>query len=315
MPEDVPEFDAPVFKRLAQNDTGSAKGHQGGFLVPRALEQYFPAIPAASPAVPAPGKRVDAILVTNTGALTVETRYQRQTWKYTRLPGEARLTGNLGFVLNPAAKGDFLIIERGLENTDLFRITLVQAGTPEFAILVSQVGMQRSGLLNPTARPVRDTDITTAEQQQQQHELKPLALFDNTAVATETRVQKIARGKAFQKKVMSIYDNKCAVRGRGFMHPVRGFEVEAAHIVPRGKKGADDARNGLALCRAHHWAFDHGLFGINAPNVIYVPSAVKAMSVNADLAALHGKKLRAPSDLKLTPSDDAFKWHREYTMK
>ena len=35
MPDEVPEFDAPVFKRLARNDTGSARGHQGGILVPR----------------------------------------------------------------------------------------------------------------------------------------------------------------------------------------------------------------------------------------------------------------------------------------
>jgi hypothetical protein len=39
----------------------------------------------------------------------------------------------------------------------------------------------------------------------------------------------------------------------------RGVE-QAAHIVPKNKNGTDDPRNGLTLCRAHHWAFDAGLF-------------------------------------------------------
>ncbi|WP_244531481.1 HNH endonuclease [Halogranum amylolyticum] len=40
-------------------------------------------------------------------------------------------------------------------------------------------------------------------------------------------------------------------------------EVEAAHIYPRSENGADDPRNGLALCKLHHWAFDSGWLAVS----------------------------------------------------
>ena len=35
-------FDSLVFKVLAHNDTGAAVGHQGGIVIPKALEEFFP---------------------------------------------------------------------------------------------------------------------------------------------------------------------------------------------------------------------------------------------------------------------------------
>jgi putative restriction endonuclease len=32
----------PIFKVLAHNDTGAARGHQAGFLIPKALRKYMP---------------------------------------------------------------------------------------------------------------------------------------------------------------------------------------------------------------------------------------------------------------------------------
>ena len=52
------------------------------------------------------------------------------------------------------------------------------------------------------------------------------------------------------------------------------MEVDAAHIVPRSMFGSDDARNGLALCKRHHWAFDKGMLGIDDDRKIVVPSVV-----------------------------------------
>jgi putative restriction endonuclease len=48
MPDELPEFDAPVFKRLARNDTGQAAGHQGGLVIPQALDSYFPQLVGAT---------------------------------------------------------------------------------------------------------------------------------------------------------------------------------------------------------------------------------------------------------------------------
>ncbi len=40
--------------------------------------------------------------------------------------------------------------------------------------------------------------------------------------------------------------------------PVADVEARAAHIKPRAMLGADDVRNGPALCLDHHWAWDQG---------------------------------------------------------
>jgi len=98
-------------------------------------------------------------------------------------------------------------------------------------------------------------------------------------------------------------------------HPLKGSELEAAHIVPRASRGADDARNGLALCRAHHWAFDRGLFGVSAAGEIQVPKKISGLNENAPLIPFRGKKLRLPVDASLIPSAAALKWHLENIVR
>ena len=91
-------------------------------------------------------------------------------------------------------------------------------------------------------------------------------------------------------------------------------ELEAAHIVPRNLRGADDVRNGLGLCRRHHWAFDKGLFGLDDARRVIVPANVKSIKENEPLAAFSGTKILQPLDPKLAPSAAAIKWHREHIL-
>ncbi|MCS6861818.1 MAG: DNA methyltransferase [Abditibacteriales bacterium] len=48
----------------------------------------------------------------------------------------------------------------------------------------------------------------------------------------------------------------------------RYFEVQAAHIIPRGQRGPNHPRNGIALCRIHHWAFDHGVISVDSNDLM-----------------------------------------------
>lgn len=315
MADDLPEFDTPFFKRLANNDTGNAPGHQAGIVIPKDLDSFFPTLPPATPANPTVEQRVKALLVVpNIGSQLADARYQHQTWGGTRQP-ERRLTDNLSFLRNQAHADDFLLFERSLDDLNLFRLTLLKSGSKAHQDLLKKVGSKRWGAVSLAETPVEDAEIVAAETAQIEHESKPLELFDNTAATVESRVQRIARSVAFQKRVVEIYQRRCAVCGEGLLHPIKGAEVEAAHIVPRRLKGADDARNGLALCRAHHWAFDRGLFGIQPKRLILVPTPVKEIKQNKRLADLDGKNLTIPTPATLSPSNKAFEWHLANIVK
>jgi putative restriction endonuclease len=311
MEDDLPDFDAPVFKVLSRNDTGNAPGHQAGVVIPKDLDSYFPALAGTSVANPTSEKRLRVTLrVPNEPEKFVNSRYQHQTWGGTRSP-ERRLTDNLSTIRNAAHADDILVIERGLHDREVMRLTLYIKGSSEHSALLRKIGVRRWGPLDATNPPVKDFEISAATADQLDREAKKFELFDRAAAMVETKVQRLSRSAAFQTKIIEIYDELCAVCGKGLKHPVRGSEVEAAHIVPRSRRGANDSRNGFALCRSHHWAFDKGLFGVENSLTIVVPSRVKAISQNNELTALDRQKVRPPNDISLAPAADALKWHLE----
>jgi putative restriction endonuclease len=65
------------------------------------------------------------------------------------------------------------------------------------------------------------------------------------------------RRSDFSNRIMAAYQHRCCAC------ELQLELVDAAHIVPVGAAmGSDDTRNGLALCRLHHKAYDDGLLGI-----------------------------------------------------
>jgi putative restriction endonuclease len=89
-------------------------------------------------------------------------------------------------------------------------------------------------------------------------------------------------------------------------------EAQAAHIVPKNKSGTDDPRNGLSLCRTHHWAFDNGLFSISDNYQIMVsPVVSKAETANFSLSDFANRQISLPEDEILYPHQIAIDWHRK----
>lgn len=306
------DFDRPIYKVLASNDTGAAPGHQGGFVLPKDLEQYLPLLKnRTSAANPTVEHFITADLFDGQTYLdTVETRYQYQTWGGAR-PPERRITGNISTLRNLADKDDVLIIERGIENEDHYRFTLVRAGTPRYASLLASFGGKRWGSLFPNEPPVLESEIENAESEITEAEDDPFSMFDAEAGYSESRARRISRSRAFQRRIHEVYQNRCAFCGSGLLHPKGWSETDAAHIVPRSLKGADDTRNGILLCKAHHWAFDWGMVGITSQYKIIVPSVVSGLPENASLGGLALKEIFLPSEKKLFPSLEALEWHRQ----
>ena len=88
--------------------------------------------------------------------------------------------------------------------------------------------------------------------------------------------------------------------------------VDAAHIVPWSRRQNDDIRNGMALCKLCHWAFDEGVLGVSDNYaVITSPQVSLAPNVPGSLQTLSGRSIIAPADKGLWPAQEYLYWHRQ----
>jgi putative restriction endonuclease len=145
------EWSPPIFKVLANNDTGNAPGHQGGVVIPEALRQYFPQLKGSvSSQQPTIEQRIAAdLFAENKFIVTVSTRYQYQSWGGERSP-ESRLTDQLGPLRNLAKGGDVLVIQHRSDDLSRFKLTLVRQSCADYLVLVELIGKRRWGvLINP----------------------------------------------------------------------------------------------------------------------------------------------------------------------
>ena len=95
----------------------------------------------------------------------------------------------------------------------------------------------------------------------------------------------------FRKKVLEVYDNKCAI--------CRCNEpkiLEAAHIKAVNGNGRDVPENGICLCRNHHKMFDSNLIKINFDTLelCFVDDKIKQMAwYNEFITKYNGKLIKA----------------------
>jgi hypothetical protein len=119
------------------------------------------------------------------------------------------------------------------------------------------------------------------------------------------------RDRAFREIVVREYDFTCAVCETKFRLN-NLIEATAAHIIPKHKSGSDDPRNGLALCRTHHWAFDQGLFTLTDNyELLLSPVVGQAESRNFTLLEMEKKKILLPGNEIVQPHQEAIRWHRD----
>lgn len=132
-------------------------------------------------------------------------------------------------------------------------------------------------------------------------------------------VSRDVRDRAFRQLVLGEYHHFCAVCKSRFLlreYDQELAEAEAAHIIPVPHHGPDDPRNGLSLCRRHHWAFDNGLFGINsALEVLVSPVVSRAKRERFDLEEYDGEALLPPANPLCQPDPLAVDWHRTHVFR
>jgi putative restriction endonuclease len=119
------------------------------------------------------------------------------------------------------------------------------------------------------------------------------------------------RSAAFKTKIKELYEDSCAVCGIRRYNKAQNPEVEAAHIYPVEKDGTDDLRNGLSLCKLHHWAFDGGLFVIEDNFEIKVLPEILNDQNYEEIYRFDGKKINLPKNKEIIPNKLYLSEHRK----
>ncbi len=168
--------------------------------------------------------------------------------------------------------------------------------------------------------PPESIAIQRHEVREQENELTELALgpfepFDAAIEKTVSLRKAYVRDRAFRQIVTTQYDYTCVFCDFRFATPTAIYEAEAAHIVPKRRRGTDDPRNGVCLCGTCHWLFDVGIVSIRAQD-FYVISASYVASLAQDksvqrVLSYEGKKIRSVQNAKYAPATEALRWHNE----
>lgn len=135
---------------------------------------------------------------------------------------------------------------------------------------------------------------------------------DVESIQVETSI----RSAGFRRAIMQVYVYTCAVCELNIRASSGESVTDAAHIIPFSVSYNDDIRNGISLCKSHHWAFDTGLISVNeAYEVIVSPSMTEQGPTASMLTQLRNKRIWLPSGEEYRPAQAALTWHREKVMK
>jgi len=115
------------------------------------------------------------------------------------------------------------------------------------------------------------------------------------------------RHSLFPRCIRSLYDDACAVCRLSVTIPAKASIVDAVHIMPFGIFHNDDPRNGMTLCKNHHWVFDIGGISVDPDYKIRVSKHLTALP----LFVPPNTRLLLPSDAAYAPAQEALSWHRD----
>jgi len=314
---DNPDWDAPFFKRLANNDTGASSGHQGGTAIPKDIQPFFPLLASQQATATKPTVEHNLsfeVFVDNEPSKRVTGRYHFQTWGATRSP-ELRLTC-LTPIYNASQGGDLLIFQRRKDSLEVYRAFLLKKQAQAYNDVVEVIGTNRFeskkcwGTLFPDKMAVVQSDLNNAHDEIIAEAEEHFVAVRNVIPRHISSRTAIARDVAFRSILLEQYGKKCAV-SRIALATDFNAEVQAAHIIGLSQGGTDDPRNGFTLTGTLHWAFDNGLFCVEDNHTVLVSSKAVSLKCNAWLKQFNGKRVSNATDRKFRTAPEAFAWHRE----
>lgn len=135
----------------------------------------------------------------------------------------------------------------------------------------------------------------------------------NDAVVRYESAHRLVREVRFRLTVVPAYDYTCALTGYRLVTAQAGSIVDAAHIHQFANSRNNDPRNGLALSKNAHWAFDQGLWSLTDDyRVILATTRFRETGPDAMLlSAFEGKRIGLPKEKSLWPDPRHLNWHRQ----
>jgi hypothetical protein len=241
-----------------------------------------------------------------------------RTWwmEYSPKAGGMDLAVNAGLVRCMTDREPLLVLKQESDKTSASgaRHSLLGLGYIESVDAASDLFRVRgltfdeiAALINTILSEESEDLIETALRLESLEEWVPFAAEDRAVY----KVSRQKRDSVFRSIVLSNYDYTCAVTGQRFKSP-RHVEADGAHIIGKNVRGTDDPRNGVALSRSAHWAFDQGIFTISDQYEVMVNPKISDASVSKFPAIeVDRKKILLPSDRHCWPHPDALAWHKE----
>lgn len=128
--------------------------------------------------------------------------------------------------------------------------------------------------------------------------------------------ENLCRSAAFRREIMRLYNYTCAVCRLRIVTMDGESATDAAHIIPFHISQSDDIRNGISLCKLHHWAFDKGLISLSRTyKVVVSPLMSDRHPTEWLLTEQRDKSILLPEHKQLYPAQDALKWHRGEVLR
>ncbi len=206
------------------------------------------------------------------------------------------------------------VVERGVLN-DAGRISgRAQAAVRPISIedfnRILNLGMPEQEPLLPRAGLPTEPDLGKGLRE----EPAPFAFEDVERERVAVYTSRIVRDRIFRRKVLEVYDSRCAITGLKFINGGGRAEVEAAHIKPVEHHGPDDIRNGLALSGTVHWMFDRGLISLSDDLDVLVSRQVNDIESVWKLVN-ESRRAAVPRNPAQRPHPNYLGWHRQHCFK
>ena len=141
------------------------------------------------------------------------------------------------------------------------------------------------------------------------------------AIGLSPLAQATKRARAFRRDILEAYEKRCAACGFDLTLGDQLVALDAAHIKWHSCDGPDIVPNGLALCAAHHEAFDRGAFGLSPDmedggyRMIMSPLATASAEAGRRFLRHQGEKIQVPKSAEHAPKDEFVRWHRREVFK